>query len=86
MKVIIILYVTLADIKTYYNNLSSQINDILEKPSFTLEELLKEDDLLQEAKSLNSKLLDLYVHHLFLFFIINQYKYFYNFYFILLKY
>lgn len=32
---------------------------ILDKDDFTLEELLDEDDLIQEVKSLNNRLLDL---------------------------
>ena len=38
---------------------ANAINDILEKESFTLEELLQEDELLQEVKSRNSKLIEL---------------------------
>ena len=37
----------------------SAINDILDKDVFTLEELLEEDELLQEVKSRNTKLIDL---------------------------
>jgi len=37
----------------------SPIKDILDKESFTLEELLQEDELLQEVKSKNDQLLDL---------------------------
>ena len=37
----------------------SVINDILERDVFTLEELLEEDELLQEVKSRNVKLIDL---------------------------
>lgn len=36
----------------------SPIESILEKESFTLEELLEEDDLIQETKSLNGRLID----------------------------
>jgi len=36
----------------------SPIEQILEKDKFTLEELLNEDDLIQEAKSLNGRLID----------------------------
>ena len=39
--------------------MNSPINDILEKESFTLEELLQEDELLQEIKSRNMKLFEL---------------------------
>lgn len=37
----------------------SPINDILDKNSFTLEEILAQDEVLQEVKSLNAKLVDL---------------------------
>lgn len=37
----------------------SPINDILDKSSFTLEEILAQDEVLQEVKSLNAKLVDL---------------------------
>ena len=43
----------------YFSFLDSPINDILEKECFTLEELLQEDELLQEIKSRNMKLLEL---------------------------
>jgi serine/threonine-protein phosphatase 6 regulatory subunit 3 len=33
---------------------------ILEKESFTLQELLEEEDVLQECKALNRKLVELY--------------------------
>ncbi|CAN0058980.1 unnamed protein product, partial [Scytosiphon promiscuus] len=36
----------------------SPINDILDKDTFTLEEILAQDDVLQEVKSLNIKLVD----------------------------
>jgi hypothetical protein len=39
--------------------LRSAITDILEKDVFSLEELLEEDELLQEVKSRNAKLIDL---------------------------
>ena len=39
--------------------LSSSINDIMDKPNFTLEELLQEDELLQEIKSKNDRLISL---------------------------
>ena len=39
--------------------LYSAITDILDKDYFTLEELLEEDELLQEVKARNSKLIDL---------------------------
>jgi serine/threonine-protein phosphatase 6 regulatory subunit 3 len=38
-------------------NFASPVNDILDKESFTLEELLQEDDLLQEVKSKDERLL-----------------------------
>ena len=37
----------------------SQVDVILDKDSFTLEELLDEDDLIQECKSLNQRLVTL---------------------------
>ena len=37
----------------------SPINDILDKDSFTLEEILAQDEVLQEVKSLNIKLVEL---------------------------
>mmetsp|Transcript_1429 Transcript_1429/g.1835 ORF Transcript_1429/g.1835 Transcript_1429/m.1835 type:complete len:819 (-) Transcript_1429:283-2739(-) len=37
---------------------TSPINDILEKENFTLIELLQEDEIIQEVKSLNTKLID----------------------------
>ena len=36
---------------------ASAVDTILERPSFLLEELLDEDDLIQECKALNIKLL-----------------------------
>lgn len=39
----------------------SPINDILDKETYTIEELLEEDELLQEMKSGNDRLLELYV-------------------------
>ena len=41
------------------NGDGSPINDILDKESFTLEEILAQDEVLQEVKSLNIKLVDL---------------------------
>ena len=38
---------------------ANAVSDILEKDSFTLEELLQEDELLQEVKSRNGKLIEL---------------------------
>jgi hypothetical protein len=37
----------------------SPINDILDKDEFTLQDLLKEDELLQEVTSQNQKLIEL---------------------------
>ena len=37
---------------------NSSINDILDKENFTLEELLQEDELLQEIKSKNDRLIE----------------------------
>ena len=36
-----------------------QVDLILDKDQYTLEELLDEDDLIQECKSLNSRLINL---------------------------
>lgn len=40
--------------------LVSQVEAILDKDGFTLEELLDEDEIIQECKSLNGRLLNLY--------------------------
>ena len=45
--------------KNLNENRFSPINDILDKESFTLEEILAQDEVLQEVKSLNIKLVDL---------------------------
>lgn len=39
----------------------SPLNDLLEKDEFTLEQVLEEDELIQEVKTRNTKLLELYV-------------------------
>ena len=39
---------------------ASPLEAILEKESFTLQELLEEEDVLQECKALNRKLVELY--------------------------
>lgn len=39
----------------------SPLNDLLEKDDFTLEQVLQEDELIQEVKTRNTKLLELYV-------------------------
>lgn len=44
----------------------SPLNDLLEKDDFTLEQVLEEDELIQEVKTRNTKLLELYVGTLFL--------------------
>ena len=38
------------------------MNDILDKDKFTLEELLQEDEILQEVKARNGRLIDFLVH------------------------
>jgi len=43
----------------FLKHLFSPINDILEKETFSLEEILEEDELLQEAKASNQKLIQL---------------------------
>jgi len=40
---------------------ASPVELVLDKESFTLEELLEEDDVIQECKSLNSRLVHLCV-------------------------
>lgn len=40
---------------------SSTLDTLLDKEDVTLEEVLEEEDLLQEAKSMNPKLVELYV-------------------------
>jgi serine/threonine-protein phosphatase 6 regulatory subunit 3 len=42
-----------------FNN-SSTVDTLLERKDVTLEEVLEEEELLQEAKSHNPKLIDLY--------------------------
>lgn len=42
----------------------SPLNDLLEKDDFTLEQVLEEDELIQEVKTRNTKLLELYVYSL----------------------
>lgn len=39
--------------------LDSPLNDLLEKDDFTLEQILQEDELIQEVKTRNTKLLEL---------------------------
>lgn len=38
-----------------------QVEAILDKENFTLEELLDEEEIIQECKALNSRLINLYV-------------------------
>jgi hypothetical protein len=40
-------------------NISSPLNDLLDTDSFTLEQVLEEDELIQEVKTRNTKLLEL---------------------------
>lgn len=42
-----------------------QVEAILDKDNFTLEELLDEDEIIQECKALNGRLLNLYVPSFF---------------------
>lgn len=44
----------------YFKRLVSPINDILDKDSYTIEELLEEEEIIQEMKSGNDRLLELY--------------------------
>lgn len=46
--------------RTFGFHTVSAVETILDKESFTLEELLDEEEILQEVKSQNKKLLDLY--------------------------
>ncbi|KAE9452417.1 hypothetical protein C3L33_15682, partial [Rhododendron williamsianum] len=39
---------------------SLQVETIMDKENFTLEELLDEDEIIQECKALNSRLINLY--------------------------
>ena len=41
-------------------NVSSPLNDLLERDDFTLEHVLQEDELVQEVKTRNTKLIELY--------------------------
>lgn len=47
---------------------SSTLDTLLDKEDVTLEEVLEEEDLLQEAKSMNPKLVELYVHFFYTYF------------------
>lgn len=49
-----------------------QVEAILDKDGFTLEELLDEDEIIQECKSLNGRLLNLYALSLSPIFIISN--------------
>ena len=54
---------------------SSTLDTLLDKEDVTLDEVLEEEDLLQEAKSMNPKLVELYVHffiHIFFAFIVKR--------------
>lgn len=46
---------------------SSTLDTLLDKEDVTLEEVLEEEDLLQEAKSMNPKLVELYVHFIYIY-------------------
>lgn len=46
--------------RTFGFHTVSAVETILDRESFTLEELLDEEEILQEVKSQNKKLLDLY--------------------------
>lgn len=46
---------------------SSTLDTLLDKEDVTLEEVLEEEDLLQEAKSMNPKLVELYVHYIYIY-------------------
>jgi len=40
---------------------NSPVNDLLDRGDYTLTEIFDEDDVLQEIKSMNTRLIDLYV-------------------------
>lgn len=40
----------------------SPLNDLLDKDHFTLEEVLQEDEVIQEVKTRNAKLVELYAY------------------------
>lgn len=42
-----------------YTNFLFQVESVLDKENFTLEELLDEDEIIQECKALNSRLINL---------------------------
>lgn len=42
--------------------LNSPVNDLLDRGDYTLMEIFDEDDVLQEIKSMNTRLIDLYVY------------------------
>ena len=44
---------------------SLQVEVILDKENFTLEELLDEEEIIQECKALNSRLINLYIPNQF---------------------
>jgi hypothetical protein len=50
--------------RTFGFNTVSAVETILDRESFTLEDLLDEEELLQECKNQNKRLLDLYVFRL----------------------
>lgn len=52
-------YLSLAPPVSNHHSCPSPVNDILDKESFTLEELLQEDEILQEVKARNGRLIDL---------------------------
>lgn len=46
---------------TNHNDTHSPVNDLLDRGDFTLTDILDEDDVLQEIKSMNTRLVDLCV-------------------------
>ena len=46
---------------THMHTQNSPVNDLLDRGDFTLTEILDEDDVLQEIKSMNTRLVDLCV-------------------------
>jgi len=50
---------TTTTITHYWPLFSSPVNDLLDRGNYTLQELLDEDDVLQEVKAMNTRLVDL---------------------------
>lgn len=46
---------------SFVPHLNSPVNDLLDRGDYTLTEIFDEDDMLQEIKSMNTRLINLYV-------------------------